>query len=154
MNFMKYVETNSVRIPFSGCSIWLGAQTNGGYGRSAVANRIHNTTIVHKAVFQEIHGQVPSGMYVCHHCDTPSCVNVDHLFIGTPKANAQDRKQKNRSASKRGELNGNSILTSADVFQIIKLIGEKNPLVSIANKYGVSHATICAIKNKRAWRSI
>lgn len=153
MNFMQYVEQRSVPVPFSGCLIWMGAQNAGGYGRSGLAQRIHGTTIVHRAVFQEINGPVPNGMYVCHSCDTPSCVNPDHLFAGTPSDNAQDRKIKGRSASKQGSLNGNCILTDEQV-RAIKValdLGEKQ--IDLARAYRVSFSTINHIKQGRTWRS-
>lgn len=153
MNFMQYVEKNSSRIPFSGCAIWLGAQTSGGYGRSIVANRIHGTTIVHRAVFQELNGPTPKGMYVCHRCDTPSCVNPDHLFIGTPTDNAQDRKAKGRSASKLGRLNGNSILTNEQVDDIRRAIERGEMQIELAKTYKVSFSTINHIKHGRTWRT-
>ncbi len=35
----------------------------------------------------------------CHTCDTPACINPDHLFYGTPKSNAQDKIFKRRDAN-------------------------------------------------------
>lgn len=51
--------------------------------------------------WQLTHGQIENGMFVCHHCDNPICVNPAHLFIGTQKDNMQDwtKKGKNRLAN-------------------------------------------------------
>jgi hypothetical protein len=39
---------------------------------------------------------LPPGMFACHHCDTPLCVNPHHLFHGTQKDNIQDAMKKGR----------------------------------------------------------
>jgi hypothetical protein len=50
------------------------------------------------------HGSIPDGLYVLHDCDTPACVNVDHLFLGTLADNWHDCLSKGRGRS-AGEIN-------------------------------------------------
>ena len=151
MNFVEYVEKRSVAIPFSGCRIWIGATTLGGYGNSSVAYRLHDTKIVHRALFQELQGPVPPGSHVCHHCDTPSCVNPDHLFLGTPTDNAQDRKNKGRSASRRGNLNGRSVLTPEAATEIRVLLKQGHSQQDVAGRFGVSQTTVSRVKIGSTW---
>jgi hypothetical protein len=84
--------------PNSGCFLWLGAVKSGGYGQININGRIELAT--HVAL--ELAGRpLPNGQDACHHCDNPYCVNVDHLFPGTAKQNADDSTNKGRYAGQK-----------------------------------------------------
>jgi HNH endonuclease len=69
-----------------------------GYGRSSitVGRNVVYWVQAHRLVYEVEHGPVPLGMVVCHTCDNPGCVNIDHMFLGTQGENLKDMARKGR----------------------------------------------------------
>jgi hypothetical protein len=76
-----------------GCKIWAGSKTVDRYARLSKWGKAHKA---YRLAYEKYKGAIPVGMEVCHSCDNPSCVNPDHLFVGTAKDNALDRQAKGR----------------------------------------------------------
>lgn len=97
------IERRVERVPFSGCWIWVG-QTNGVYGQLYSRGKVVGA---HRLSWMAHRGEIPDGLFVCHHCDVPLCVNPDHLFLGTCRDNAADMVRKGRSPAPdhRGDRN-------------------------------------------------
>jgi hypothetical protein len=79
-----------------GCWLWIGARNNLGYGVFAVELRPTRLALAHRVAFALAVGPVPRGLVVRHRCDTPSCVNPDHLLLGTQKHNVADCIERGR----------------------------------------------------------
>lgn len=77
------------------CWPWTGYCHPTGYGQNGA--RIKEK-FAHRIAWQIVHGPIPDGLYVLHHCDNPPCCNPGpkHLFLGTQKDNLCDAKQKGR----------------------------------------------------------
>lgn len=79
--------------PFSGCWLWTGHLNARGYGGIWIdgLNRL-----AHRVAWLIYRGELPADKQMCHHCDTPSCVNPSHLFPGSASDNLRDSMAKGR----------------------------------------------------------
>jgi hypothetical protein len=77
-----------------GCWLWQGAKNQRGYGLAYYDGKKNQT--VHRLMWRLHFGEIPEGKLVCHTCDTPSCVNPEHLFLGTNQDNSDDKIAKGR----------------------------------------------------------
>lgn len=137
------------------CWLWTGSPAKGGYGHFRMAGK---NTSPHRVSYTLAYGSIPEGMFVCHHCDTPLCVNPAHLFLGTPKDNSQDMARKGRghrgnSNPPRGEAHFAAKLT----WPIVRAIRERYAAGGItcktlASEYGVTATNVHAVVRGMLWK--
>lgn len=87
--------------PNTGCWLWLRGTDSDGYGEIKYEGRPWRA---HRLSWTAYRGPIPHGLQVLHRCDTPSCCNPDHLFLGTNNDNHLDKIRKGRQAT--GDRNG------------------------------------------------
>jgi hypothetical protein len=78
----------------TGCWEWRAAKTKKGYGLFCVASKL---IYAHRFSFEAYKGEITTGLFVCHRCDNKSCVNPNHLFLGSAKDNSEDMVKKGRA---------------------------------------------------------
>src|SRR5688572_10191328 len=61
------------------CWLWNARKDKDGYGFIRVDGKNKKA---HRVAFELVHGREASKS-VCHTCDTPGCVNPDHLWEGS-----------------------------------------------------------------------
>lgn len=90
-------------------------------------------------------------MLVLHKCDTPHCVNPDHLFLGTDKDNTDDKIAKGRGYWLSGEDNPSAIMTKEGVAELRQLRQGGVIYRELAERFGISKSTARAIASGKIW---
>lgn len=150
------------------CWLWTAYKNHNGYG----THRINGKAVrAHRFVWEYFNVKIPDGLYVLHKCDTPACVNPDHLFLGTHQDNMNDMRAKGRGTGykytrkikstrlyKTGEEHFQAKLDWGKVLEIRGLYqkgskGEFNT-EGLSKKYGMSKTQIKRIVNNQHWREV
>lgn len=135
--FMHYVEKTE------SCWIWKGSKDPSGYGKTNIDSKIMSA---HRAVYILVKGNIEEDKFVCHSCDNPSCVNPDHLWMGTHKENMKDMHEKGR------------IYTKLSPYQINKIrdLWERKEMNSseLCKKFNITSGHLSNIVNRRIWKHI
>jgi hypothetical protein len=132
--------------PFSGCWLWTGALDRWGYGAMKVDFTVGRA---HRVAWNLLRGDIPEGLFVLHKCDTPSCVNPDHLFLGTTRDNVRDKVLKHRQS--KGNDFPFAKLTDQDVLYILS---SDESCIQLAERFSVNRETIRLIKIRKNWKHI
>ena len=136
------LAARSLRDEKTGCLVWQGSRANGGYGQITYQRR-HFTT--HRLSWIAHRGEIPPNRYVCHACDNPTCIAIEHLFLGTPSENYRDMRTKRR-------VRYNAKLTVEDVAKIKERLATGEAATAIATDFTVNAEQILKIKSGLAWR--
>lgn len=145
--------------PNSGCWLWTGGLTTSGYasfgpgcGMPPVkGHRWAYENFIGPIV--EIPGIDSRGTCVLHSCDVRSCVNPDHLRLGTHRDNIDDKYARRRHGGPYGEDVNTAKLTADDVRRIRSLNGEVS-VSDLAKEYDVHKTTIYALLNGVTWKTL
>ena len=114
--------------------------------------RAPNGQAAHRWAWEQSNGQIAKGLHVLHKCDNPPCINVDHLFLGTPKDNARDMCAKGRHVDTKGVNNGRAVLTEFEVKEMRRLVREEGWTITAAGReFDQGQNVASNIINRRTW---
>jgi hypothetical protein len=140
------VFMRSFQIAETGCWLWKRGKS-AGYGTFYALGE----TKAHRVAWRLHHGAIPPDKCVCHHCDTPACVNPRHLFLATPAENNRDRHRKGRT---KGKFDGNPKLTAAQVREVHRRWAAGESQSAIGRRFDVTPQCIHLIVRGKNWRGI
>ncbi len=133
-----------------GCWEWMAAKDKDGYGifniRSIPISACRTACVLYGL-------GIPKGKnnIVMHICDNPSCVNPNHLKLGSNKDNTQDMITKGR-INRKGENSHNHKLTKKQVDEIRRLYVSGDMVQKeIAAMYGIDQSHVCRINKGESW---
>lgn len=133
------------------CWIWKGHINASGYGHISVNGAL---VLAHRHAYALLHGSIPDGLFILHHCDNPPCVRADHLYAGTKADNARDRSARHRYRDDRGSRHPSAKLHENAVIEIRRALSSGARPCDLATNHGVSVAAINSIGARRTWRHI
>jgi hypothetical protein len=166
--FSKPVRAIQYIINGNGCHIVVSHKAHNGYARVRIANKL---MFMHRYIWEKYNGVIPAGLVVCHSCDEPLCINVDHLFLGTPQDNIKDMNTKGRHFiwtperraklgkknkghfARKGSDNPRSKLTE-EIVRLLRTSERKVSIKKLCEKYAVSENTIYSIWRRRTWKDV
>ncbi len=149
-----------------GCWLWVGRKNRKGYGLLRDANG--RPARAHRVAWQLANGPIPDGLLVCHRCDNPSCVRVEHLFLGTNAENLADMTRKGRRCKGErhhmkgerhfagGEFRGEQAKTAKLTAELVREIRAAHRpgrvgCDQLARRFGVHKSTVARIINRELW---
>lgn len=127
------------------CWPWTASRHPFGYGWF----RFNGQTMTAHRVALVLSGVSVGGLYACHTCDNPPCVNPRHLYAGSQKQNMGDAVSRGRTvgpAPRAGSANGWASLTDEQVLELRALHRQGIPAYNLGARFGISGTA--------AWRAI
>ena len=154
ISFSDRVWMHVVHDAVTDCDIFTGCKDTYGYGQ--VKNK-GKSVLVHRWVLESAKGPIPHGMFVLHSCDTPACVNVEHLRIGTHAENMMDKKNRRRAVGTNSgakHTRPTAKLTESNVISIKVGLASGKRQIDFAKRFSVSRAAISDIFLEKTWRHL
>jgi hypothetical protein len=150
MTIPRTFDQRYIPEPNTGCWLWLGVINRKGYGviQLKVKSKPKRPSVLaHRYSYAMNKGAIPDGLFVCHSCDQRSCINPDHLFLGTAKDNQQDMARKGRGGNPTAKMTMEKARQLRGVREETGL-----PWSEIGPMFGITRGAASAIGRGLTWR--
>jgi hypothetical protein len=135
------------------CWVWIASKNLRGYGSIGV--RASRSVKAHRVSWELANGPISDpSLHVLHRCHNTSCVNPNHLYLGTCQENANDRVDANRVNAVRGKDHPSSLLSDDAIIQILDLRLQGMTYAAIGRRFGITATCAYDICANRSWRHI
>ena len=137
--------------PTTNCHNFLGFRDRNGYGRIKYKNRGY---AAHRLFWIIKNGELTSEQHILHHCDNPSCFNLEHLFVGSNSDNVADKVFKNRQYHPpKGKDHHRSMakLSETQVMEIKNLLNRGYSQADIHRDFKISRGVVSDIALGKTW---
>jgi hypothetical protein len=147
--FTLFMEKVRVRDKDS-CWEWQAETDKDGYGQFYLDGGCQQS---HRVMWRISTSDSPGDDLVLHHCDNPTCVNPNHLYLGDKRDNMKDAIQRGQwePTSGAGEDNNRAKLNESDVAEIKTRLEMGHSHKSIAEDYPTSASNISSIATGDTW---
>jgi hypothetical protein len=138
----------------SGCILWTGPTDPDGYGSFKVTiDNKRKHVRAHRVAYERVNGPIPCGQCVCHKCDTPLCINPEHMFLGTDTDNMADKTSKGRQA--RGASVGLAKMTEELVVELRRRYAMGGiSILDLAREFGITQNPAWMAIKRKTWKHI
>lgn len=142
---IEYLADRCHRDAKTGCLNWFSTKVGGGYGCLTYRGK---TWLAHRLNYTAHNGPIGAGLFVCHACDNRTCIEITHLFLGTPQDNMDDARRKGRSRWKTSRLNTKLVI------EIKRRLAAGEPAGNVARKLSLDYHLVFAVKWGRSWAHV
>lgn len=149
------------------CWTWCGQLNCNGYG--CTRRMGNNSSLAHRDAWEYFNGEeIPKDLIVRHKCDNRTCVNPQHLELGTRADNHRDMMARGNPVfpiARKGPRNQEDVLMGESC-PSAKLTGDQVSCIraeyslgkisthELARRYGIHQSTIHAICANKTWQHI
>lgn len=137
---MKHVSPE----PNTGCWLWTASVKPSGHPQIRVGKK---TRYAHRLMWILYNRRIPKRKEIRHRCDQPSCINPQHLELGSHADNMRDMALRNRNVGTRS-------LSAIKVAEIKVALSKGVLHRIIAKKYKVHRSTITLINRGMTWSHV